>query len=191
MKLINLKCPNCNADVQVNKGLNTAVCNYCGTKFMIEDDNETEEERILKTKAKLDEKSKLDDREYYASDNYKKRVEIEKETAIERIFRKRKEYENSPEGKKELINSLKIFGILILIIIISILLGENSEHTIDCEMNNKQYYLIVKKKEKIQCASCSIDMINELNNTYLDLEHPYNTIKNIENYFVNNNGTCK
>ena len=37
MKLVVIKCPNCHADVEVNKELEEAVCNYCGNKFLIED----------------------------------------------------------------------------------------------------------------------------------------------------------
>lgn len=48
MKLIKLKCPNCNANVEVNKDLERATCNYCGTNFIIEDEKETNEERIIK-----------------------------------------------------------------------------------------------------------------------------------------------
>ena len=48
MKLIKLKCPNCNADVEVNKDLERATCNYCGASFIIEDEKEINEERIIK-----------------------------------------------------------------------------------------------------------------------------------------------
>lgn len=38
MKLIDLKCPNCGAKLQVNSELKKASCNYCGQEFVIDDE---------------------------------------------------------------------------------------------------------------------------------------------------------
>ena len=37
MKIIALKCPNCNADIELNQDKEFGFCNYCGTKIMIAD----------------------------------------------------------------------------------------------------------------------------------------------------------
>ena len=37
MKLIELKCPNCGADIQVDEGRSYCFCTYCGAKAMIDD----------------------------------------------------------------------------------------------------------------------------------------------------------
>lgn len=36
MKMISLKCPHCNADLDVENGLDTFFCKYCGGKIMLE-----------------------------------------------------------------------------------------------------------------------------------------------------------
>ena len=156
MKLINLKCPNCNADIQVNEELEKAVCNYCGTSFIIEDEKETQEERVLKTKSKLEEKSKENDRKYYASEDYKKKLEIEKETTIERLFRKATEsaekqraYQNSPEGKRETRNMLIIiftcFGAMLLIPIICLVAFPTTKIEKKCAIDDQRYFLVINK----------------------------------------------
>lgn len=34
MKIIALKCPNCNADIELDQDREFGFCNYCGTKIM-------------------------------------------------------------------------------------------------------------------------------------------------------------
>ena len=36
MKLISLQCPHCNATIEVQDGLDTFYCNYCGNKIMLD-----------------------------------------------------------------------------------------------------------------------------------------------------------
>ena len=38
MRLIDLKCPNCTAKLEVNADLKTIVCNYCGHQFILDDE---------------------------------------------------------------------------------------------------------------------------------------------------------
>ena len=45
-------------NVKINENLENDVCNYCGTSFKVDDENETKEERIIKAKARVEEKSK-------------------------------------------------------------------------------------------------------------------------------------
>ena len=201
MKLIKLKCPNCNADIQANEELEKATCNYCGASFAIEDENITKEERILKTKSRIEEKAKEADRKYYASDEYKKKIDIEKETTIERIFRKANEnlekqraYENSPEGKREtkkaLITAFCCIGGLFLFVIIILVLFPVTEEKISCEIDDQRYFVVIKKDEEIKCASCSEEMLNELNEKYLDKTDIYTTSQNVQDYFNNHGGAC-
>ena len=35
MELVNAKCPNCKAEIQVNKDLEKAICQYCGETVSI------------------------------------------------------------------------------------------------------------------------------------------------------------
>lgn len=37
MNMIQLKCPNCGADLEVEDGLDSFFCKYCGTKIVLED----------------------------------------------------------------------------------------------------------------------------------------------------------
>ncbi len=48
MKVVNLKCPQCNAILEINDNSNYAICKYCGTKVSIENKNETKVERMLR-----------------------------------------------------------------------------------------------------------------------------------------------
>lgn len=36
MKLLKLKCPNCNADLEINSNLDKFTCNYCGTTSLLD-----------------------------------------------------------------------------------------------------------------------------------------------------------
>ena len=38
MKLVNLKCPNCSAIMKVNSDQKEVACDYCGTKFVVDDE---------------------------------------------------------------------------------------------------------------------------------------------------------
>ena len=37
MKMICLKCPNCNANLEYNDNVKVAKCGYCGTKIILDD----------------------------------------------------------------------------------------------------------------------------------------------------------
>lgn len=61
MKLINLKCPECNAELKVNPDREFIYCEYCGTKILLD-----KEEKITRTideaeirKAEAEEKIKI------------------------------------------------------------------------------------------------------------------------------------
>lgn len=46
MELIQLRCPNCNADLKIENGLNTFYCQHCGTKIVL-----AEHPEIIRAKA--------------------------------------------------------------------------------------------------------------------------------------------
>ena len=203
MKLVKLKCPNCNAEVEVNKDLENAVCNYCGSNFLVEDENVTKEERIIKAVSKKQEK----DREYYASEAYEKKLKIETDAEndksvigkIGRLIDKNREYRNSPEYKenekdaiKTAIKVLAILGLVIAIIaIISIIIHNTATNGEEiCYLNDKKYDLRFSKNNEIKCPSCSEEMLNELNERYNNQEDIWDTKKNINTYFENNGGYC-
>lgn len=202
MKLVNLKCPNCQANVEVNGDFEEAVCNYCGTKFLVEDENATEEERIIKAVSKKEKK----DRDYYASNDYKKKLLSEKSGKLSALindigeqFDKRRKYINSDEYKAKQEEEWKtakivfaIFGgIGILIIIISIISYNISTHIVECNLNNQDYIVSYKKGQNIKCSVCTEKMVKELNKKYLDKDNISLTRKNIKSYFKNNGGSCK
>ena len=47
MKLINLKCSNCGADLQVDPERKQVFCSYCGTKLLLDDDSINITSRIV------------------------------------------------------------------------------------------------------------------------------------------------
>lgn len=54
MKFIQLKCPNCNANLEAEDTLDTIYCKYCGTRIVIAD--QTKELIEAKTKLKMADK---------------------------------------------------------------------------------------------------------------------------------------
>ena len=82
MKLIELKCNNCGANLKVNSELNEVYCNYCGNKMLI-DDEATTIERVENAKIKS-RKSKHEQDMIEKIDNY----EFEKKVK-EDAFRKK------------------------------------------------------------------------------------------------------
>ena len=75
MKVVKLKCPECNANLEVNSDLENITCNYCGAKVTIEDENESRTERVIRRLGSELKKS----RNYYSSDEYKERLNIQNE----------------------------------------------------------------------------------------------------------------
>lgn len=76
MKTIALKCPNCNADIELDQDREFGFCNYCGTKIMIADavqkvsgtvniNRSSEINNILKRAKDYEERQMLDDAEKY------------------------------------------------------------------------------------------------------------------------------
>lgn len=49
MEFIQLKCPNCNAMLEVEDTLDTCYCKYCGTKILISGQSDT----VIKAKTEL------------------------------------------------------------------------------------------------------------------------------------------
>ena len=37
MKLVDIKCPNCGQQIQINSDLKNGMCNYCGSQFLIDE----------------------------------------------------------------------------------------------------------------------------------------------------------
>lgn len=171
MKVIKLKCPECNAILEVNSDLDNITCNYCGAKVTIEDENESKTERVIRRLGNELKKS----RSYYSSDEYKERLKIQDE-----------------QNKKTFKQLGIIFGIMILIpIIISLLVPEKTKDDMTCTLNDKEYIFIIEKGKEIICASCEEVMLQEFNEKYLDKDDLALTKKNIRSYFTNNSGECK
>lgn len=148
MKVVKLKCPECNAILEVNSDLDNITCNYCGAKVTIEDENESKTERVIRRLGNELKKS----RSYYSSDEYKERLKIQDE-----------------QNKKTFKQLGIIFGIMILIpIIISLLVPEKTKDDMTCTLNDKEYIFIIEKGKEIICASCEEVMLQEFNEKYLD-----------------------
>lgn len=76
MKVVALKCPNCNADIELDQDREFGFCNYCGTKIMIADavqkvsgtvniNRSSEISNILKRAKDYEERQMLDEAEKY------------------------------------------------------------------------------------------------------------------------------
>lgn len=213
MRMISLKCPNCQGELKVNEELETATCNYCGSIIKLEDENETKEERIIKAQGRQKQKEKESERKYYASDDYKKKLEIENETndkslitKIGKRIDKERAYYNSSEYKERLKiqeeerkKSMKIalpiliFCCIAMIgipIIVDITDDGVDQRTLTCTLNDKEYILELSSKDGLSCASCSDEMLSELNEKYFNQDKVALSRKNIKTYFTNNGGEC-
>ncbi len=85
MKLIELKCNNCGANLKVNSELNEVYCNYCGNKMLIDDEATTIERvenakiKSRKSKHEQDMREKIDNYEFekkVKEDAFRKKVRI-------------------------------------------------------------------------------------------------------------------
>lgn len=76
MKVVALKCPNCNADIELDQDREFGFCNYCGTKIMIADavqkvsgtvniNRSSEINNIIKRAKDYEERQMLDEAEKY------------------------------------------------------------------------------------------------------------------------------
>ena len=93
MRLTRAKCPNCGADIKVNKAEEKAVCEYCNSEILVEDAIAklkvvVEGEVELKGVPKLESYLKLGDRAYKdgkfdeAYANYSKALELDTDNAV-------------------------------------------------------------------------------------------------------------
>lgn len=63
MELVQMKCPNCNADLEVENSIDSFYCKYCGTKILVEGQSK----HVVNAKAKIRMMDKLGDmqKEYH------------------------------------------------------------------------------------------------------------------------------
>lgn len=63
MNFVQMKCPNCGADLEVENDIDSFYCKYCGTKILLEG----QDEEVLKTKRHAKTMDSLKDmqKEYY------------------------------------------------------------------------------------------------------------------------------
>lgn len=73
MKFIQLKCPNCNANLEAEDTLDTIYCKYCGTRIVIAD--QTKELIEAKTKLKMADKELEREQILHQQEMEKKRYE--------------------------------------------------------------------------------------------------------------------
>lgn len=101
---------------------------------------------------------------------------------------------------------LKIIGVLFLILlvvdVISLILfsvirnnkvveNHTTEIELACKLDEDEYLISVGNDGYFNCSNCSEKIQKDLKENYLDYENLDITINNIENYFLNNNGTCE
>ena len=101
MELIQLKCPNCSAELTANRELTKMTCNYCGAIVMV-NDSASKVDRILNSVTSASERMLKANEEYQ-----KKQLEIY----------------NSPEAKKQRKDTLIILGIILGMSFLMIILG--------------------------------------------------------------------
>ncbi len=105
MNVLTIRCPNCNADLDIENGIDSFYCKYCGTRIILSGQSDS----AIKTKSINQLANRyLDQRE----ENLKRRAE---EKAKEAEFRRAQEEKASKETNHLLIG-LGIFFILCLLI---------------------------------------------------------------------------
>lgn len=55
MEFVQMKCPNCNADLEVEDSIDSFYCKYCGTKILVEGQSK----HVINAKAKIQMMNKL------------------------------------------------------------------------------------------------------------------------------------
>lgn len=101
---------------------------------------------------------------------------------------------------------LKIIGVLFLVLlvidVISLILftavknnvttqQQSEEIEISCQINDEDYLINVGSDGYFNCSNCSKKIQKDLKDQYLDFGNLNQTINNIEDYFLNNNGSCE
>lgn len=102
------------------------------------------------------------------------------------------------------IKILKVLGIIFIILLIIDILSlilfsalkantmthQSTEVSINCIKEKNSYLITVSDNGKYNCSNCSEEMTQEIEKivNYSDLDI---TVRNIENYFENKNGTCE
>lgn len=54
MKYHQLKCPNCGADLEIEDGINTFFCKFCGTKLLIDQSDSVIQAKVDIRKAEIE-----------------------------------------------------------------------------------------------------------------------------------------
>ena len=170
MDLIKLKCPQCGSDLEVNSKLNEMICNYCGTKILINDEA-TKIERIAN--AKINERKSMHEQEM-------------QELKDKDDFKRKKE---NRELKQIFLILACVFGSMILL---ALLIGlTTSELSYKCSIGDQKYVVVVHEKEGITCGLCDEELINELNaKCYIEKDINTST-DNVKAYFENKGGKCE
>lgn len=75
MKLVQMKCPNCGADLDVEDGIDSFFCKYCGTKIVLEGQSDA----VVKAKSRIRTMDKIGEmqKEYHRQKAEKARREAE------------------------------------------------------------------------------------------------------------------
>ena len=96
MKVITLKCPNCDADLEVSVDRDDLYCSYCGTHILLEDDTkkpETVTVHVIRDEARLKEleleEARLSD-EFVSGEEAKNRLNKMAEAAFEKKEKKKR-----------------------------------------------------------------------------------------------------
>ena len=74
MKLLQMKCPNCNADLQIDDGIESFFCQYCGTKIILEGQSNA----AIRAKARLKTLDKVGE---IQKNHHRQRMELREQKA--------------------------------------------------------------------------------------------------------------
>lgn len=109
MKLIEIRCPNCNGELKVNPEKEKLVCGYCHTEFLVDDEVEkVETHHIITNEAEI------------------KRVESEKEIEMKKLEMEEKKREESKKVSKT-ITIITIIEVLVCTIALTIASASGNE----------------------------------------------------------------
>lgn len=153
MNMFQLKCPNCSADLEVENGIDTFFCKYCGTKIVLDGQNPS----IVRSKitAKVIDKA-FDSKVEQASIASSERTTIEKIRSEERK-------ESKKHGSKIWKIALIVFGILAALFLI---VASDLPRDIQYSLQHSAY-----AKQEAQEKSAELNRLNDLfNEIQKDLE---------------------
>lgn len=159
VKLLQMKCPNCNANLQVDDGIESFFCQYCGTKIILEGQSNA----AIRAKARLKTLDKVGE---IQKNHHRQRMELREQKAVIQ----------AAEERRALLVGGICFLVCILICVlmmVCIRISNTKENTrletiyseIQADMENGDYDSALMKANTLRFSADNKDLKNQWDQT--------------------------